>query len=134
MNIKEITVGMSASYQQTITEYDIRCYSGISGDKNPLHVSTHYAKSTIFKDIICHGMLPAGFFSAIFGNQLPGPGCAYVKQTLEFRKPIYVGDTVTAIVEVTRVFLSKRLVEFKTICTVKDQEVIVGKAVIYVPG
>ncbi|CAJ1907967.1 MaoC family dehydratase [Aeromonas veronii] len=131
--IEEIEAGMTASYSQTITDADIKDFAGISGDKNPVHMDEIYAKESRFERRIAHGMLSSSFFSALFGTQLPGRGCVYVGQNLKFRKPVYIGDTVTATIEVTSVDLERRRVFFDTYCKVGKSKVITGTAEIYIP-
>ncbi len=131
--IEEIEAGMTASYSQTITDADIKDFSGISGDKNPVHMDEIYAKESRFERRIAHGMLSSSFFSALFGTQLPGRGCVYVGQNLKFRKPVYIGETVTATIEVTSVDLERRRVFFDTYCKVGKSKVITGTAEIYIP-
>lgn len=131
--IGEIKVGMSASYSQTITDSDIKGFAGISGDRNPVHLDDCYAKNTRYKKRIAHGMMTASFFSALFGTKLPGQGCLYVAQSLKFKRPVYVDDTVTATIEVTKVDLKKNRVYFSTNCYVSGRVVTTGEAEIYVP-
>ncbi|MHC8315347.1 MaoC family dehydratase [Pseudomonas sp. LB3P31] len=131
--INEIEVGMKASYSQTITDADIKAYAGISGDHNPVHVDSEYAAGSRFGKRIAHGLMSAGFFSAIFGMRIPGPGCVYVSQNLNFLRPVYIDDTVTAEVIVTRVDQEKRRVFFETTCRVKGKKVITGSAEIFIP-
>lgn len=131
--LEEIKIGMSESYSQTITDADVKDFSGISGDKNPVHMNEEYAKASRFGKRIAHGMLSSGFFSALFGTKLPGQGCVYVAQSLKFRKPVYIGDTVTATVEVTSIDIDKRRVFFDTYCKVGKSKVITGVAEIYIP-
>lgn len=131
--IEEIEAGMTASYSQTITDADIKDFAGISGDKNPVHMDEVYAKESRFERRIAHGMLSSSFFSALFGTQLPGRGCVYVSQNLKFRKPVYIGDTVTATIEVTSVDFERRRVFFDTYCKVGKSKVITGTAEIYIP-
>lgn len=130
---ESIEVGMSAQYSQTITDADIKAYAGISGDHNPVHVDASYAAESRFKKRIAHGLMSAGFFSALFGTKLPGPGCVYVSQSLNFKRPVYIDDTVTASVTVTGTDVARRRVLFETVCTVKNKVVIQGSAEIYVP-
>ena len=87
---------MSARFAKTLTEADIILFSGISGDTNPLHLNEEYAEKTMFKGRISHGMLSAGFISAVLGAKLPGPGAIDVSQSLRFNAPVRAGDTVTA--------------------------------------
>ena len=133
MKITDIKLGMSESYTQTITDADIKLYAGISGDNNPVHMSEEYAEGSRFKKRIAHGLLSAGFFSALFGTKLPGPGCVYVSQNLEFKRPVYLGDTVTATISVTSIRIKEKKVSFRTLCTVKTKIVIDGHAVLFIP-
>ena len=133
MNIHDINVGMSAKYSQTITDADVKAYAGISGDNNPIHMSDEYAKKSRFKKRIAHGFFSAGFFSALFGTKLPGPGCVLVHQNLVFKKAVYLGDTVTAEITVTDVNMSDKKVYFKTICKVRNKIVIDGDAALFIP-
>ena len=131
--IEEIKVGMTASYSQTITDADVKAFAGVSGDHNPVHLSEEYAKDSRFKDRIAHGLLTASFFSAIFGTKLPGEGCGYAGQNLQFKRPVYLGDTVVAKVTVTAVDLLKKRVTFETVFTVKGKPVTTGTAEIFIP-
>ena len=139
MNIKtsfaitEITIGMTASYTQTISDADVKAFAGISGDHNPVHLSEEYAKNSRFKNRIAHGLLTASFFSAIFGTKLPGEGCVYAGQNLQFKKPVYLGDTVVAKVTVIAIDVLKKRVTFETVCTVKNRVVTTGTAEIFIP-
>jgi len=131
--IKEITIGMTASYSQTISDADVKAFAGISGDHNPVHLSEEYAKNSRFKNRIAHGLLTASFFSAIFGTKLPGEGCVYAGQNLQFKKPVYLGDTVVAKVTVIAIDVLKKRVTFETVCTVKNRVVTTGTAEIFIP-
>lgn len=131
--IEEIVVGMEISYSQTITDADVKSFAGTSGDHNPIHMSDEYAQSSRFKKRMAHGLMSASFFSALFGNKIPGPGCVYVSQFLQFKRPVYLGDTVTATVIVKEVDIIKRRVFFRTICKVKEKIVIDGEAELYIP-
>ncbi|MDH1211515.1 MaoC family dehydratase [Pseudomonas chengduensis] len=124
---------MTASYSQTITDADVKAFAGVSGDHNPVHLSEEYAKDSRFKDRIAHGLLTASFFSAIFGTKLPGEGCVYAGQNLQFKRPVYLGDTVVAKVTVTAVDVLKKRVTFETVCTVKGKPVTTGTAEIFIP-
>ena len=133
MKISNIEIGMTESYSQTITDEDIKMYAGVSGDINPVHMSDEYAKQSRFKNRIAHGLLSAGFFSALFGTRLPGAGCVYVSQNLEFKRPVYLGDRVTATITVTKVDQKNKKVYFRTFCMVKNKIVIDGHAVLFIP-
>jgi 3-hydroxybutyryl-CoA dehydratase len=131
--IEDIFVGMTGAYAKTVTEADVVLFSGISGDTNPVHLNEDYARSTHFKGRIAHGMLSAGFISAVLGTRLPGPGAIYVSQNLRFKAPVRIGDTVTARVTVTELFPERRRVAVKTECLVGGVVVIDGDAVLMVP-
>ena len=133
MEINEIKIGMSESYSQTISEADVKAYAGISGDRNPVHMDEEYAEKSRYKKRIAHGMISSSFFSALFGTKLPGPGCVYVNQSLNFKRPVYIGDTVTAIITVTKIDEIKSRVYFDTVCKVKNKIVIDGQAELYIP-
>ena len=126
--LEKIEIGMEVSYTQTITDSDVKAFSGISGDKNPVHMDDEYAKNSRYKKRIAHGMLSASFFSALFGTKIPGEGCVYVAQSLRFKRPVYLDDTVVASVIVTSVDLKKK----RVVCKVNNKIVIDGEAELYV--
>jgi 3-hydroxybutyryl-CoA dehydratase len=130
----EIAVGMSASFAKTVTEADIMAYAGITGDFNPVHINEEFARDTQFKGRIAHGMLSAGFISTVLGTRLPGPGCIYVNQSLKFKAPVRIGDTVTARVEVLSTMPDKKFITFRTSCSVAGKLVIDGEATLLVPA
>jgi 3-hydroxybutyryl-CoA dehydratase len=132
-DIKEIALEMEQSYTHKITESDVLNFASISGDHNPVHIDEEYAKNSRFKRRIAHGMMSASFFSGIFGTKLPGIGCVYLSQSLNFKRPVYIGDEVTAIVKVVNVDLKHRHVFFSTTCKVKNKIVISGEATIFIP-
>jgi 3-hydroxybutyryl-CoA dehydratase len=133
MKFEDIKIGMLVSYSQTITDADVKAYAKISGDFNPVHMSDEYAEQSRYKKRIAHGMISSSFFSALFGTKLPGKGCVYVNQSLNFKRPVYLNDTVTAIVTVTQIDSQKRRVFFNTVCKVKNKVVIDGGAELFVP-
>jgi 3-hydroxybutyryl-CoA dehydratase len=129
----EITEGMTAIFTRTVTEADILMFAGVSGDTNPVHLDEEYAKTTLFKGRIAHGMLTAGFISTIFGTKLPGPGCIYLSQSLKFKAPVRIGDTVKARVTATAVDQVKGRCTFATTAHVGETLVVEGEAQILVP-
>ncbi|MBI5162470.1 MAG: MaoC family dehydratase [Magnetospirillum sp.] len=131
---EDLTVGQSDTFAKTVTEADIAAFAGVSGDFNPVHVNEEYAKETMFKGRIAHGMLSAAFISTVFGMKLPGPGCIYVSQLLKFKAPVRIGDTVVAKVEVTALVPEKKFATFKTTCTVAGKVVVDGEATLMVPS
>jgi len=113
---EQIKIGDKADFTKTITETDLYLFCGISGDFNPLHVNELYASKSLFKGKIVHGMLVAGLISNVLGMKLPGPGTIYISQTLNFMKPVYIGDTITVIVEVVDKIAEKKHILLQTRC------------------
>jgi 3-hydroxybutyryl-CoA dehydratase len=133
MRIEDIHVGEVAELAKTVTESDIVLFAGVTGDFNPVHIDAEAAKKSVFGERIAHGMLSAGFISAVIGMRLPGSGSIYLSQTLRFTKPVRIGDTVTARVEVLEVLTAKRRVRLATSCRNQNGEVVVdGEAVVMV--
>jgi 3-hydroxybutyryl-CoA dehydratase len=129
--IKQIKVGQAAEMSKTVSESDVYLFAGITGDFNPAHVDDVYAGGTFFKRRIAHGLLSAGFISAVIAGKLPGPGSVYISQSLDFLAPVYIGDTVTARVEALEVNVQKNRLTLRTTCTKQDGTVVIdGKAVI----
>lgn len=128
----QLSVGDSERFSKTVTDADIYLFAGVTGDMNPAHIDESYAQGTFFKTRIAHGMLSAGFVSAVIGTRLPGPGTIYMQQTLKFLAPVRIGDTVTAIVEVVEKIEAKKQVRLKTACvnqegvTILDGEALVS--------
>jgi 3-hydroxybutyryl-CoA dehydratase len=133
-SFEDLRVGQSASLAKTITEADILLFAAVSMDTNPVHLDVETARQSMFKERIAHGMLSAGLISAVLGTRLPGPGTVYLGQTLRFRAPVRIGDTVTATAEVTAVEPGKNRATLKTVCTVGGTPVIEGEATVMVPS
>ena len=133
-DIEDIQVGMRGTYAKTVTEADIILFAGVTGDNNPVHIDAEAAASTMFKERIAHGMLSAGFISAVLGTKLPGPGAIYMSQTRRFKAPVKIGDTVTATCTVTEVVPEKRRAMLSTVCKIGDTVVIEGEAMVMVPS
>ena len=133
--IDVIQVGQSAELAKTVTETDIALFAGVTGDFNAVHIDAAAAAQSRFGERIAHGMLSAGFISAVLGMRLPGPGSVYLSQSLKFTKPVRIGDTVTARVEVLEVLATKRRVRLATTCRNQNGETVVeGEAVVMVDG
>lgn len=132
--IDQIKVGDQAAVSKTISESDVYLYAGITGDLNPAHVNEAYAEQTFFKTRIAHGMLSAGFVSAILGMHLPGPGTIYLHQTLSFKAPVKIGDTLTASVKVLEVIAEKNRLRLQTVCENQEGTVVMdGEALVSPP-
>ena len=127
---EDLQLGQSASIGKTITEADILMFAAVSMDTNPVHLNAEAAAQSVFKERVAHGMLSAGLISAVLGTRLPGPGTIYMGQTLRFRAPVRIGDTVTATVEVTALDAEKKRATLKTTCTVLGRVVIEGEATV----
>ena len=133
--IDEIQVGQVAEMAKTVTEADIALFAGVTGDFNPVHVDAVAAAQSRFGERIAHGMLSAGFISAVIAMRLPGPGSIYLSQSLRFTKPVRIGDTVTTRVEVVEVVAPKRRLRLATVCRNQNGETVVeGEAVVLVDG
>ena len=133
-DIEDLQPGMSASLTKTVSEADVVLFAGVSTDTNPIHLDEEYARSTQFGGRIAQGMLSAAFISAVLANKLPGPGCVYLAQTLKFKAPVRIGDTVTATATVIALDPAKKRVTLSTVCKVKDTVVIEGEAVVIAPS
>ena len=131
---EDLAEGMTDVFGKTVTDADICIFAGVSGDTNPVHLNDDFAKPSMFKGRIAHGMFGAALISAVFGTKLPGPGCIYVSQTLKFKAPVRVGDTMVARVTVRKLIPNKKFVEFDTVVTVAGKPVIEGEAIIMVPS
>lgn len=130
-----IQIGQKASFSKTVTESDICLFAGVTGDMNPVHIDTVYAEQSVFHKRIAHGMLSAGLISTVLGTRLPGPGTIYLEQQLKFVAPVYIGDTITATLEVERLDPIKRRVWLKTTCSNQDSKIVVtGMATIMPPA
>jgi len=132
--IEDLVVGMTASYEQTVSEADVRAFAEISGDHNPVHLDEEFAKTTPFKGRIAHGLLSASFISTVLASKLPGPGTVYLTQNLSFRAPVRLGDRVEARVTITDIIRDKRRVLLKTVCRVGETVVIDGDATVLLPA
>ena len=134
MTIQEMKIGDHASVAKTVSETDVYLFAGITGDLNPAHTNEVAASKTMFKTRIAHGMLGAGFISAVLGMYLPGPGTIYMGQELKFTKPVHIGDTVTATATVEEIILEKNRVILDTTVVNQDGEVVIkGKATVMPP-
>ena len=130
---EDLAVGQTAVIARTITDADIVLFAGISGDTNPVHINEEFAAGTMFSGRIAHGMLTASFISTVIGTRLPGPGCIYLSQSLRFKAPVRVGDTIWARATVTELFPEKRRAALSTTVTVRDKVVLEGEALVMVP-
>ncbi len=134
MPMATLQVGQTAEFSKTVTESDVTLFAGITGDFNPAHVDEVRASASRFGGRIAHGMLSAGFISACIAMRLPGPGAIYLSQTLKFTRPVRIGDTVTARVEVLEWNEGKRRARLLTTCRNQRGELVIeGEALVLVP-
>ncbi len=130
---KQIQIGDKATLTRTITDEMVVAYADLIGDHNPVHLDEAFAATTRFGRRISHGMLVAGLISTAIATDLPGPGSVYLGQTLQFRAPVYLGDTITVHIEVIKVRQDKPIVTLATTCINQDgKNVIEGEAVVLV--
>lgn len=131
----KLEIGMSAQRSKIIDDAAIRAFAEASGDFNPVHIDDDYAAGTQFGKRIAHGLLTASLVSAVLANDLPGPGTIYLGQDLKFKAPVYIGDTVTATVELVKYREDKRIATFKTTATNQDGTLVLeGEAVVLAPA
>lgn len=131
---EELREGLAAAITRTVTDADLRDFAAVSGDTNPLHMDEDFARETRFGGRIAHGMLGGAFLSAVLGTRLPGPGAVYLEQSLQFRAPVRIGDTVESRVTVSELMPEKRIAIFRTECRVATKVVVGGEATMLVPG
>lgn len=130
-----IEIGDQAAVTKTFSDSDIRSFAEISGDDNPIHLDDDYAAKTRFGKRIVQGILTAGLISSVLGTQLPGPGSVYICQTLNFRAPVFIGDTITSKATVIDVREDKPVITLETKCTNQEGIVVLdGEAVLLAPN
>ncbi len=127
----DLNIGDTAEFSKTISETDVYNFAGICGDFNPLHVDREFAEKSPFKKRIAHGMLSAGLISTVLGTTLPGKNTIYLEQNLKFRAPVYIGDTITARVEVIELITEKNIARLKTEALNQSGDIVIeGQATI----
>jgi 3-hydroxybutyryl-CoA dehydratase len=130
-----LEVGQAAELSRTVRDADILAYAELTGDFNPAHVDEAWAAASRFGGRVAHGMLTAGYVSAVLAMRLPGPGAIYLGQTLRFTRPVRPGDTVTARVEVVEVIPETRRARLATVCRNQHGETVLeGEATVLVPN
>lgn len=132
--IEDLVIGTEAFIEKPVTEADIEIFAELTGDHNPVHLDETYAAGTFFKGRIAHGMLSAGFISAVIGMKLPGPGAIYMSQTLRFLAPVRIGDQVKTVVRVETIDLERKRSQLRCWCEVAGKCVVEGEALVYVPS
>lgn len=131
--LEELCIGDSAELVYTVDEATVEGFARVSGDNNPVHLDEDFAATTPFKTRIAHGMLSAGYISAVIGTVLPGPGSIYIGQSLKFKRPVKIGDVLTARVTIKSIDTDKARILLDTVCLVSEKAVLEGEAEIMVP-
>ncbi len=130
---EDLSVGMREVLSKTVMASDVVGFAEVSGDRNPVHLSEHFAAKTPFKTRIAHGLYTASLISAVLGTRLPGPGAIYISQTLNFKAPVRIGDVVDVTVEVVELIEEKKRARLHCECTVDGNVVLDGEALVMVP-
>jgi len=131
---EDLSVGMTERYSKTIASSDVMGFADVTGDRNPIHLSDHFAAKPPFGSRIAHGLYPASLISAVLGTRLPGPGAVYISQTLHFRAPVRIGDQVDVTVSVAELFPERQRARLTCTCMVGDEVVLDGEALVKVPS
>ncbi|MDH3579405.1 MAG: 3-hydroxybutyryl-CoA dehydratase [Hyphomicrobiales bacterium] len=131
---EDLSVGMTEKLSKVVSSADVVGFAEITGDRNPIHLSEHFAAKTPFGTRIAHGLYTAGLISAVLGTRLPGPGAIYISQSLHFRAPVRIGDTVEVTVQVEELIPEKRRAKLACACSVGEQVVLDGEAWVKVPA
>ena len=131
MKINDLTIGMTCELRKTFFENDVVSFASLSLDTNPVHLDAEYAAKSIFKKQIVHGFLTGSLISAIIGTKMPGPGSIYLHQEMNFKKPVFLGEEVRAVVTITSIKEEKSIVYLQTNCYNPQNEIVVeGSAII----
>ncbi|MEW6257938.1 MAG: 3-hydroxybutyryl-CoA dehydratase [Pseudomonadota bacterium] len=130
---EDLTIGLAEELRRVIAASDVVGFAEVTGDRNPIHLSEHFAAKTPFGHRIAHGLYTASLISAVLGTRLPGPGAVYISQTLNFRAPVKIGDEVAVRVEVAELVPERRRARLACTCRVADELVLDGEAWIKVP-
>src|SRR6476659_6911202 len=130
---EDLSVGMTETLSKTIASSDVVGFAQLTGDRNPIHLSEHFAAKTTFGGRIAHGLYTASLISAVLGTRLPGPGAIYISQTLNFRAPVRIGDTVDVRVLVAELMPEKFRARLACTCSVVGEVVLDAEALVKVP-
>ena len=131
---EDLSVGMTERLAKTVSSSDVVGFAQLTGDRNPIHLSEHFAAKTSFRTRIAHGLYTASLISAVLGTRLPGPGAIYISQTLNFRAPVKIGDQVDVSVTVAELNPERQRARLTCICKVRDEVVLDGEALVKVPS
>src|SRR5215472_13007852 len=129
-----LSVGMTERLSKTVASSDVVGFAEVTGDRSPIHLSEHFAAKTPFGTRIAHGLYTASLISAVLGTRLPGPGAVYISQTLNFRAPVKIGDTVDVSVAVAELIPARQRARLTCVCKVAGEVVLDGEALVKVPS
>ena len=130
--IEDLRLNQTEEIEKKITEKDINEFAKLSGDDNPVHTNSDFAKKTIFKQKVAHGFLSASLISMLIATKLPGPGSIYLSQNLKFLAPVFIDDLVRVKVTVEEIDQEKKKVKLQTECFKNEKKIISGEAVVLV--
>ena len=130
---EDLTVGQRETLMKTVMDDDVIAFADLSGDRNPVHLSDHFARKTRFGERIVHGLYTASLISTVIGMYLPGPGAVYLSQTLNFRGPVKIGDVINVVVEVVELTEKGRRVRLHCECLVDGKVMLDGEALVMAP-
>src|SRR6266487_6435725 len=131
---EDLSVGMTESLAKTIASSDVVGFAEVTGDRNPIHLSEHFAAKTRFGTRIAHGLYTASLISAVLGTRLPGPGAVYISQTLNFRAPVKIGDQVDVTVTVVELIPERQRARLACSCKVADEILLDDESWVKVPS
>ncbi|MEI2735082.1 MAG: MaoC family dehydratase [Rhodoblastus sp.] len=131
---EDLTVGQRETLMKTVMDDDVIAFADLSGDRNPVHLSDHFARKTRFGERIVHGLYTASLISTVIGMYLPGPGAVYLSQTLNFKGPVKIGDVINVVVEVAELTEKGRRVRLHCECLVDGKVVLDGEALVMAPS
>lgn len=133
-SFEKLALGQSYTSVNVVSNKDVVKFSEVTGDVNPIHLDDDYAKNSIFGERIAHGMISAGYISAIFGTKFPGAGSIYLSQTMKFKAPVKIEDTVETTVTISDLNEKRKRVTVECVCKVGDTVVLTGEAQLMVPS
>ena len=134
LHFEDLSLGLTERLSKTVASSDVVGFAEVTGDRNPIHLSQHFAARTPFGTRIAHGLYTASLISAVLGTRLPGPGAVYISQTLNFRAPVKIGDTVEVEVKVVELVPERNRARLACTCSVAGEVVLDGEALVKVPS
>jgi 3-hydroxybutyryl-CoA dehydratase len=132
--VDDLKPGMSARFEKTVSERDVALFGEVSGDMNPVHFDEEFARRTVFRGRIVHGVLCLSYISTVLGMKMPGPGTIFMSATSRFKAPVRIGDTIVTTCTVKEAVPEKRRVLFDCVCKVGDTVAVEGEALVMAPA